>query len=90
MSVGILESKIPKFMEKPPKLGEYDGKGDPDEHFQLINEQLNYFNADEAYKCKMFALTLVRPARLWFNGLPDMSIKSWNDFYEWFYMHFSS
>lgn len=43
---------------------------------QLVNDQLNYFSMDEASKCKLFALTLVIPARLWFNGLLDGSIES--------------
>lgn len=45
-------------MEKPPKLGEYDVKGDPIEHVELINKRPNYFNIDEASKCKLFSLTL--------------------------------
>lgn len=75
-------------MEKPPKLGEYDGKGDIDEHVQLVNDQLNYFSADEASKCKLFALTLVGSNMIWFNDLSDDYIVSWTDFYERFSMHF--
>lgn len=67
-------------MESPPKLREYDGNGDLDEHIQLVNERLNYFNIDEAYKCKLFSLTLVVLTILWFNGLSDGSIKSWINF----------
>lgn len=29
-------------MEKPPKLGVYNGKGDPDEHVILVSDRLNY------------------------------------------------
>lgn len=67
----ILESKILKLMPKPPKLEEYNEKEDPYEHVQLVNERDNYYSADEASKCKLLELTLVRLARLWFNGLPD-------------------
>lgn len=58
-------------MEKPPKLGKYDGKGDHDEHTYLVNDRMKYFSIDEASKCKLFALTLIALARLLFNGLED-------------------
>lgn len=67
----ILESKILKSMQKPPKLGENDGKGDPDEYVQLVNEILNYYSTDDAYKCKFLVLTLIGSNILWFDGLPD-------------------
>lgn len=54
-----LESKIPKSIEKMPKLGEHDEKGYPGEYVQIVNDRLNYFYVDEASKCKLFALTLV-------------------------------
>lgn len=38
MFVLILEIKIPKSLEKLPKVTDYDIKGDPDEHVQLIDE----------------------------------------------------
>lgn len=76
----ILEINIPKLIQKPLKLGECNGKGDPDEHIQLVNDRLNYYSADEAFKFKLLALTLVGSARLWSNNLPDDCIESWMDF----------
>lgn len=35
-------------MKNTHKLTDYDGKGDPDEHVQLIEEQLGYFSANDA------------------------------------------
>lgn len=72
----ILECKILKPMDKPPKMGKYDGKGDPDEHMYLVNDWINYFSIDDTSSCKLFALTLIELTRLWFNGLPDDSITS--------------
>lgn len=72
----IWDSRIPKLTEKPPKISEYNKKGDPDEHVQLVDDQLNYFNFGDVPKCKLFALTLVGLSRLWFNTLLDGSIKS--------------
>lgn len=60
-------------MENPPKVGDHDGKGDLDEHVQLVNGRLSYFIIDDASKCKLFVLTLARSARLWFNDLLDGS-----------------
>lgn len=67
----ISEIKVPKSMGKSPKLGEYDGKGDPYKQVQLVNDRINYFSIDEASKCKLFALTLVHPTMLWFIGPSD-------------------
>lgn len=86
----VLESKIPKSTEKLPKIGEYNGKGYLDEHIQLINESLSYFTLDETSKFKMFAMSLVVPATLWLNSLPNGNIKSWIDLSEKFSTHFTS
>lgn len=64
LAIRILETWISKTMKKSPKLGNYDGKEDPDEHMQLINDRLNYFSIDDAYKCKIFVLTLIGLARV--------------------------
>lgn len=55
-------------------MGEYNGKGDPGEHVQLINDQLNYFHTDKSFECKLFMLTLIGSTKLWFNALSDESI----------------
>lgn len=75
-------------MEKPPKLGEYNRKGDPREHVRLVNDQLNYFSVDDASKFKLLALSLVGLSRPWFNNFPDKSIESWTNFYKRFTAHF--
>lgn len=31
-------------MHKPHKLREYEGKGDPDEHIQLVNDRIYYYS----------------------------------------------
>lgn len=89
LSVGILKRKILKSIEKPPKLNEYDGKGYPDECVHIKNDQLSYFSVDDAPKCKLFALTLVESAQLWFNSLPKESIDSWPGLCERCYSYFT-
>ncbi|MCI75872.1 hypothetical protein A2U01_0097141, partial [Trifolium medium] len=39
----IMESRIPKALEKPPKLETYDGSTDPDEHVEHIDTVLDYY-----------------------------------------------
>lgn len=76
-------------MKKPPKIWEYDGKGDHDEHIQLVNDRMNYFSNDKASNWKFFVLTLFNSTKMYFNGLPDESIQSWTNFCEWFSVHFT-
>lgn len=46
----IIDNEIPKVLEKPLKLNEYNGKRDPNEHMQLVDKCLDYFHVDEASK----------------------------------------
>lgn len=55
------------------------GREIPNEYVQLINDQLNNFHANEAFKFKLLALTLIGSARLWFNPFLNRSIDSWTD-----------
>lgn len=55
------------------------GREIPDEYVQLVNNQLNNFHANETFKFKLFALTLIVSARLWFNPFLNRSIDSWID-----------
>lgn len=61
-------------MVKKPNLSEYDGKGDPDEHMQVVNERVNYFKANSVSQCNLLAMTLIVSARLCIIGLLDGSI----------------
>lgn len=54
----ILYKWIPKSLEKPLKLNEYEGKGDPEDHVHHVDDSLNYYHVDEAAKRKLFALIL--------------------------------
>lgn len=77
-------------MQKPPKLEEYNGKGDPDEHVELVNDRPNYYSADDTSRCKLLTLTLVRLTRLWFNSPLDNCIKSWANFCDCLITHFTT
>ncbi|MCI35088.1 hypothetical protein A2U01_0056309, partial [Trifolium medium] len=41
-AIRILGARIPKTLEKPPKLETYDGTADPDEHLEHIDTVLDY------------------------------------------------
>ncbi|MCI30529.1 hypothetical protein A2U01_0051738, partial [Trifolium medium] len=70
----ILESRIPRTLEKPPKLETYDRTTDPNKHLEHIDTVLDYYQAEAATKCRLFMLTLKGVAMTWFKGLKDDSI----------------
>lgn len=59
LCVHIFDNRIMRSLEKPLKFQSYDGTGDPDEHFEHVDNQLDYYNAYGEIKCKLFALTLI-------------------------------
>lgn len=71
-------------MEKPLKLEFYDGTGNPDEHVDNIDTVVNYYQGQEAVKCKLFILSLKGATMTWFKGLEDESINSWKELYDEF------
>ncbi|MCI25013.1 hypothetical protein A2U01_0046201, partial [Trifolium medium] len=54
----ILESRIPRPLEKPPKLEIYDETTGPDEHQEHIDTILDYYQAQGPIQCKLIVLTL--------------------------------
>ncbi|XP_073128909.1 uncharacterized protein [Henckelia pumila] len=88
-STKVLESELPKNF-KFPHVGEYDGKGDPEEHlFHFENAALlhKYF---DPIKCRVFLNTLIGPEQQWFNLLRPGDIKEFKDFSKAFLHHFAS
>ncbi|MCI47080.1 hypothetical protein A2U01_0068321, partial [Trifolium medium] len=82
--------RIPRALEKPPKLEIYDGSTDPDEHVEHIDTVLDYYQARGPIKCKLFVLTLKGAAMTWFKGLEDNSIDSWEELNKAFSSHFTA
>lgn len=56
----IIDCRIPKSLEKMPKLGSYDGYGDPNEHVEHMDTIINYHQARKVMKFKLFVMTLKR------------------------------
>jgi hypothetical protein len=86
----ILESRIPGTLEKPPKLETYDGTTDPDKHLEHIDIVLDYYQAQETIKCKLFVLTLKGAVMTWFKGLEDNSIRLWRELCIAYPSHFTA
>lgn len=54
-SARIMDSRIPRSLEKPMKLQSYDGTGDHDEHGEQVDDLMDYYHTHGAVKCKLFA-----------------------------------
>jgi len=86
----IKKYPIPHVFAKPPKLENYDGTTDPDEHVEHIDSVFDYHQARGAVKFKLFVLTLKGTAMIGFKGLYDNSINSWGKLCEEFASHFTA
>ncbi|XP_073121561.1 uncharacterized protein [Henckelia pumila] len=88
-SAEILESELPKN-SKFPHVGEYDGKGDPEEHLSRFENVALLHKYSDPIKCRVFLNTLIGPAQQWFNLLRPGDIKEFKDFSKAFLHNFSS
>lgn len=84
MSLYILVSKIPRWLEKYLKQVKCDRIGDLKQHVEHVDNKLDYYHAHMAIECKLFALTLLRVVMMWNKTLLDRSIDSWKDLYDSF------
>ncbi|XP_073152108.1 uncharacterized protein [Henckelia pumila] len=87
-SAEILESELPKKF-KFPHVGEYDGKGDPEEHMSRFENAALLHKYSDPIKCRFFLNTLIGPAQQWFNLLRPGDIKEFKDFSKAFLHHFA-
>ncbi|XP_073153296.1 uncharacterized protein [Henckelia pumila] len=88
-SAKILESELPKNF-KFPHVGEYDGKGDPEEHLSRFENAALLRKYSDPIKCWVFLYTLIGPAQQWFNLLRPGDIKEFKDFSKAFLHHFAN
>ncbi|XP_073151889.1 uncharacterized protein [Henckelia pumila] len=85
----ILEADLPKKF-KLPHVGEYDGKGDPEDHLARFENAALLHKYFDQIKCRSFLTTLIGPAQQWFNMLRPGEIKEFKDFIKSFLHHFAS
>ncbi|XP_076934664.1 uncharacterized protein LOC143601039 [Bidens hawaiensis] len=75
----IATAPFPINAKIPTSLGKYNGMTDPSDHLQNFVAVGGVSGWTLPYWCHMFALTLTRPTREWFEKLPDGQIFSWVD-----------
>ncbi|XP_073130001.1 uncharacterized protein [Henckelia pumila] len=88
-SAEILESELSKNF-KFPHVGEYNGKGDPEEHLSHFENAALLHKYSDPIKCRVFLNTLIGSAQQWFNLLRPGDIKEFKDFSKTFLHHFAS
>nr|GEX80479.1 reverse transcriptase domain-containing protein [Tanacetum cinerariifolium] len=66
----------------PINLKIYDGSIDPDDHITHFVSAANQGEWEMSVCCRMFQQTLDRPARGWFDSMPNGCIDSWADLCE--------
>ncbi|XP_073152353.1 uncharacterized protein [Henckelia pumila] len=89
LSAEILESEIPKNF-KFPHVGEYNGKGDLEEHLSRFENAALLHKYSDPIKCRVFLNTLVGPTQQWFYLLRPGDITEFKDFSKAFLHHFAS
>ncbi|XP_073152355.1 uncharacterized protein [Henckelia pumila] len=85
----ILDADLPKQF-KLPHVGEYDGKGDPEDHLARFENAALLHKYSDQIKCRSFLTTLIGPSQQWFNMLRPGEIKEIKDFSKSFLHHFAS
>ncbi|XP_073152599.1 uncharacterized protein [Henckelia pumila] len=85
----ILDADLPNQL-KLPHVGEYDGKGDPEDHLARFENAALLHKYSDQIKCRSFLTTLIGPAQQWFNMLRPGEIKEFKDFSKSFLYHFAS
>ncbi|XP_058724210.1 uncharacterized protein LOC131595762 [Vicia villosa] len=90
LSASIRRARLPRGMEKPPALDQYDGTTDPDDHIRSIEAVMDYHVVRGSIKCRIFPTTLRKGAMNWYRNLPSNSIHSWTELKELFLSHFTA
>ncbi|XP_022032646.1 uncharacterized protein LOC110933747 [Helianthus annuus] len=73
----------------PSHIRTYDGTKDPEDHLQIFTRAARIEKWSNAKCCLMFMQTLVWYARIWFNDLPERSIRTFDDLSKGFLANFS-
>ncbi|KAK8957866.1 hypothetical protein KSP39_PZI001377 [Platanthera zijinensis] len=85
----IVSAPVPEEFREP-EMTYYTGKDDPVQHLQLFEEAVSIRPMTDAFKCRLFAITLKDKARDWFHQLPARSIYGFKDLSQSFQLRFSA
>ncbi|KAL0404102.1 UNVERIFIED_CONTAM: hypothetical protein Sradi_2051000 [Sesamum radiatum] len=87
-SMQILTEALPQGI-RIPSLAEYDGTGDPVDHFEKFLAKADLLDMSDARYCKISCTTLSGKAMAWFNQLPIHTIENFEQLSQRFLHHFS-
>ncbi|KAK8925751.1 hypothetical protein KSP39_PZI018982 [Platanthera zijinensis] len=85
----ILSAPVPEGFREP-EMTYYVGKDDPLQHMQWFKDAVSIRPMTDAFKCRLFAITLKDKARDWFHQLPTGSIYGFEDLSRSFQLNFST
>ncbi|KAK8934874.1 hypothetical protein KSP39_PZI014681 [Platanthera zijinensis] len=85
----IISALVPEGFREPD-MSYYSGKDDPVQHVQWFEDVVSIRQMTDAFKCRLFAITLKEKARDWFHQLPASSIYSFEDLRRGFLLRFST
>ncbi|KAK8942820.1 hypothetical protein KSP39_PZI009367 [Platanthera zijinensis] len=85
----IVSSPVPEGFREPD-MSYYSGKDDPVQHVQWFEDVVSIRQMSDAFKCRLFAITLKEKARDWFHQLPASSIYNFEDLHRGFLLRFST
>ncbi|KAI9186500.1 hypothetical protein LWI28_017886 [Acer negundo] len=75
----ITSAQVPSNFKIPRKdMCGFGGTGDPDDHLDSYLDWMNMHGASNAFKCRVFPLTLFGDAQTWYGSLKRHSISSFN------------
>ncbi|KAK8954142.1 hypothetical protein KSP39_PZI002328 [Platanthera zijinensis] len=85
----VLSAPVPEGFREP-ETTYYAGKDDPLQHLQWFEDAVSIRPMTDAFKCRLFAITLKDKARDWFHQLPAGSIYCFEDLSRSFQLRFST
>ncbi|KAK8946322.1 hypothetical protein KSP39_PZI006367 [Platanthera zijinensis] len=85
----IISAPVPEGFRELDKAY-YTGKDDPIQHLQWFEDAVSIMPMTDAFKCRLFAITLKEKARDWFHQLPPRSIFGFEDLSRSFQLLFST
>ncbi|XP_022014684.1 uncharacterized protein LOC110914181 [Helianthus annuus] len=85
----IVDYDFQTRIKMPSHIRTYDGTEDPENHLQIFTGTARIEKWSNVECCLMFMQTLVGSAQIWFNDLPDRSIRTFNDLSKGFLANFS-
>ena len=83
----VREARLPKGF-KLSTIKAYDGKSDPQDHLNHLNDLINLHLVSELAMYRVLAVILAGGAKKWFRSIPIRSVFSWQQLSTSFLQHF--